>query len=123
MSRDPVDYTDPVYWNGLIKMSLSKFFILRALHERPMHGYQIARAVEATTRGCCSPGEGTIYPVLKDFQAGGYVTSHSQTVNGRERRVYALTARGRAAFKVAVGAWLGIAQSLKESQEILENEA
>jgi PadR family transcriptional regulator, regulatory protein PadR len=26
------------YWNGTIKMSLSKYFILGVLHRRPMHG-------------------------------------------------------------------------------------
>jgi hypothetical protein len=29
--RQMVDYTDRAYWNGLIKMSLSKFFILCVL--------------------------------------------------------------------------------------------
>lgn len=28
VERVPVDYTDRLYWNGIIKMSLSKFFIL-----------------------------------------------------------------------------------------------
>src|SRR3712207_7515880 len=56
-------YASRAYWAGTIKMSLSKFFILRVLHDRPMHGYDIARAVERTTNGCCSPTEGTIYPV------------------------------------------------------------
>ena len=47
-----MDYTDRAYWNGLIKMSLSKFFILCVLQTRPMHGYEITRAVERTTNGC-----------------------------------------------------------------------
>ena len=63
------DFTSRAYWAGTIKMSLSKFFILRVLHDGPMHGYDIARTVERITRGCCSPTEGTIYPVLRDFEA------------------------------------------------------
>ncbi|WP_332119906.1 PadR family transcriptional regulator, partial [Azorhizobium caulinodans] len=59
------DFLSRAYWNGTIKMSLSKFFILCVLHQRAMHGYDIARAVEQTTNGCCSPTEGTIYPVLR----------------------------------------------------------
>lgn len=53
--RPAADLTSRAYWNGTIKMSLSRFFILRVLHQHPMHGYEIARAVAATTRGCCSP--------------------------------------------------------------------
>ena len=36
-----IDYTSQEYWNGIIKMSLSKFFILRVLYTQSMHGYEI----------------------------------------------------------------------------------
>ncbi|NZA26136.1 PadR family transcriptional regulator [Luteimonas sp. SJ-92] len=87
-------------------MSLSKFFVLRVLHQRPMHGYEVVQAVERTTGGCCSPTEGTIYPMLNDFEANGLLTAQLETVQGRERKVYTLTGRGREAFRVAVQAWL-----------------
>ncbi|OYX06395.1 MAG: PadR family transcriptional regulator, partial [Rhizobiales bacterium 32-66-8] len=90
------DFLSRAYWNGTIKMSLSKFFILCVLHQRSMHGYDVARAVEKTTNGCCSPTEGTIYPVLREFEEGGYVVSESEVVSGRERKVYTLTEKGRA---------------------------
>ncbi|MHB1134201.1 MAG: PadR family transcriptional regulator [Chloroflexota bacterium] len=86
-------------------MSLSKFFILRVLYGQPMHGYEIARTVAAVTNGCCTPTEGTIYPVLREFEDGGYVSASTETVSGRERKVYTLTERGRLAFEVAVEAW------------------
>jgi PadR family transcriptional regulator, regulatory protein PadR len=116
--RPAVDYTDRVYWNGIIKMSLSKFFILCVLHQKPMHGYEVARAVERTTNGCCSPTEGTIYPVLREFEEGGYVTSEAETVSGRERKVYTLTSKGRQAFKVAVEAWMEVTRCLIESEKV-----
>ena len=114
--RQVVDYTDRTYWNGLIKMSLSKFFILCVLQTRPMHGYEIARTVERTTNGCCSPAEGTIYPVLREFAQGGYVTARTEVVQGRQRKVYAVTDRGRAAFQVAVDAWMEVTQCLVQHQ-------
>lgn len=114
--KPSVDYTDRTYWNGIIKMSLSKFFILCVLHRRPMHGYEITREVEQSTRGCCAPTEGTIYPVLRDFEAGGYVTAHTETVSGRGRKVYTLTERGRTAFAVAVEAWMEVTACVEESQ-------
>jgi PadR family transcriptional regulator, regulatory protein PadR len=110
-----VDYASREYWAGTIKMGLSKFFILRVLHERPMHGYDIARTVERTTGGCCSPTEGTIYPVLREFEAGGFVTVEEEVVQGRQRRVYALTEAGRAAFRVALEAWMEATAALQDT--------
>jgi DNA-binding PadR family transcriptional regulator len=104
--RQAPDYTDPAYWQGTIKMSLSKFFVLCVLHQKPMHGYEVVQAVERTTKGCCSPTEGTVYPMLNEFEAGGYLSSHVDVVQGRERKVYAITRKGRHAFQTAVAAWL-----------------
>lgn len=104
--RSIPDYSDPAYWRGTIKMSLSKFFVLSVLHQKPMHGYEVVQAVEKTTKGCCSPTEGTVYPMLNEFEAGGFLSSRSETVRGRERKVYALTKKGRDAFQVAVSSWL-----------------
>jgi DNA-binding PadR family transcriptional regulator len=118
VTKSAPDLTSRAYWNGTIKMSLSKFFILSVLHQRPMHGYDIARAVERTTKGCCSPTEGTIYPALREFEEGGYVTSAAEIVSGRERKVYTLTDRGRAAFKVAVEAWMEVTQCLLDSERV-----
>jgi len=106
VERPAVDYTDRAYWSGIIKMSLSKFFVLCVLHEKPMHGYEVVQAVQKTTRGCCSPTEGTVYPMLNEFEAGGYLTSHAEIVQGRERKVYTLSERGREAFRTAVDSWL-----------------
>jgi PadR family transcriptional regulator len=110
--RTEQDYTSRAYWAGTIKMSLSKFFILAVLNDQPMHGYEIARAVERTTRGCCSPTEGTIYPSLREFEEGGYVTSEAEVVQGRKRKIYTLTDKGREAFRVAVAAWSDVTDAL-----------
>ena len=110
-----VDYASRDYWAGTIKMGLSQFFILRVLHDGPMHGYDIARSVERTTGGCCSPTEGTIYPVLREFEAGGFVTVHEEVVQGRQRRVYQLTEAGRAAFRVALDAWMEATAALQDT--------
>jgi PadR family transcriptional regulator PadR len=110
-----VDYASRAYWAGTIKMGLSKFFILRVLHDGPLHGYDIARLVERTTNGCCSPTEGTIYPVLREFEAGGFVTATEEVVSGRQRRIYALTDAGRAAFRVALDAWMEATAALQDT--------
>ena len=119
VAKQAPDYASRAYWNGTIKMSLSKFFILSVLHQQPMHGYDIASAVEKTTKGCCSPTEGTIYPALREFEEGGYLTSESEIVQGRERKVYTLTEHGRDAFKIAVEAWMEVTSCLTDSQGVV----
>jgi len=115
-----MDYTSREYWNGIIKMSLSKFFILRVLYAQSMHGYEIARTVAAVTNGCCAPTEGTIYPALRELEEGGYVTAETAIVSGRERKVYTLTAKGRLAFEVAVGAWKEVTDYVAQAVETPE---
>lgn len=117
---DAIDYTDRTYWQGTIKMSLSKFFVLCVLHRKPMHGYEVVQAVEKTTNGCCSPSEGTVYPVLRDFEAGGYLSSHPDIVNGRRRKVYQLTDKGKQAFLVATDAWLDVTKHILASRDMTE---
>jgi DNA-binding PadR family transcriptional regulator len=120
IARPAPDYASRAYWAGTIKMSLSKFFILRVLHDRPMHGYDIARTVERTTNGCCSPTEGTIYPVLREFEEGGYVISEAEIVSGRQRKTYTLTDKGREAFRVAVEAWMEVTQAVLETERVVQ---
>ena len=118
IARETPDYTSRAYWAGTIKMSLSKFFVLRVLHDGPSHGYEIARSVERATSGCCSPTEGGLYPVLREFEAGGYVTAEIEVVSGRERKTYTLTEKGRGAFRVAVDAWMDVTDALLETKRL-----
>lgn len=118
VARPAPDLTDRGYWVGTIKMSLSKFFVLRVLMDGPSHGYDIARAVERVTAGCCSPTAGGLYPVLKELESGGYVTGEAEVVSGRGRRVYTLTDKGRQAFRTGAAAWADITAALQETGQM-----
>ncbi|SDM28032.1 PadR family transcriptional regulator [Halarsenatibacter silvermanii] len=123
MTADKTDddsYLDTSYWNGMIKMSLSRLFILRCLFEEPMHGYAITKRISELTSGCCAPTEGSLYPALNEFQKKGYVTSESRTVNGRERKTYKLTDRGEEAYRTGLEAWEETAEALLEAKKELE---
>lgn len=100
------------YWQGLIKMGLTKLYMLRALLEEPLHGYDLARRAADLSGGACAPTPGTIYPVLKEWEAQGLVDGAWETVHGRRRRIYRLTERGRDAFDAAYSAWLPAARAV-----------
>ena len=69
--------------------------VLSVLQEKPMHGYEIMKALEERFQGFYKPSAGSIYPALKSLLAKGYVT-----VTGEERRkTYRITPKGRAYLK------------------------
>lgn len=96
---------DPEYWKTLINMGLSRFFILRTLHEKPTHGYALLEDLKVFTEGCCTPAYGTIYPILKELVEGEYAVVRQETEGGRQRKVYELTPRGELAYQQAVKTW------------------
>ena len=99
------DITTRGYWQSVLNQSLCKFFILRALYEEPLHGYGVIKAVEEQTDGFCVPTEGSVYPILREFEQCACAESTEETHNGRRRKVYRLTAKGRWAFERGVAVW------------------
>ena len=69
-----------------------KGLVLHLLQERPMHGYEIIKALEERYHGVYKPSAGAIYPALRSLLIKGYVS-----VSGEERRkTYRITGQGRA---------------------------
>src|SRR5579871_556534 len=69
-----------------------KYALLELVQERPMHGYEMIKALEAKSGGFYSPSPGSIYPTLQMLEEGGYVISNE--VEGK--KVYTITESGRA---------------------------
>jgi len=44
-----------VYWETLINRSVSRFFLLAALHQHAMHGYELAKAISEAAAAAVSP--------------------------------------------------------------------
>ncbi|MBU0714447.1 MAG: PadR family transcriptional regulator [Verrucomicrobia bacterium] len=98
-------YESRDYWRGMLNASVCKLLILRAVCERPGHGYEIIRRVAALTHDACAPTEGTVYPVLREFEVCGCLSVHDDTVRGRTRHVYCATPQGRAALRAGLAVW------------------
>jgi PadR family transcriptional regulator PadR len=114
---EDMKYESDEYWSSLIKMSVSRFFILHVLHTHPLHGYEISKEVAALTKGCCAPTEGSLYPLLREFMEAGLVTEEMQVVSGRKRKVYTLTPVGEQSYRVAAVAWSKVARYILEAVE------
>ena len=69
-----------------------KGLVLHLLEERPMHGYEIIKAIEERYHGFYKPSAGAIYPALRALLRKGYLS-----VIGEERRkTYRITREGKA---------------------------
>lgn len=109
------------YWEMLIRRSLSRFFMLRALYEHPSHGYQLKEAVKKAAQGCCDPTDAMIYPAIKELVEHGYIDITSESQGARERKVCCLTPRGVEAFKAAAVAWAGVLPHIQEAINMAES--
>ncbi len=69
-----------------------KFALLALLQERPMHGYEMIKALEEKSGGFYTPSPGSIYPTLQLLEDRSLVTVNE--VEGK--KVYSITDAGRA---------------------------
>jgi PadR family transcriptional regulator, regulatory protein PadR len=69
--------------------------ILTVLSEGPLHGYAIARRLEALSDNLLSLNEGSLYPTLHSLENDGAVAAAWERESGRPRKCYHITARGR----------------------------
>ncbi len=66
--------------------------LLVVLQEKPMHGYEIMKALEERFHGFYKPSAGAIYPALRALHRRGLVT----VAGGERRKTYRITAQGKA---------------------------
>jgi PadR family transcriptional regulator, regulatory protein PadR len=78
--------------------------ILAVLAGGPLHGYAIIEQLKQRSGGELALPEGTVYPALHRLEAAGYLSS-SWSGEGRKRRVYQLTRRGRRELGVRREEW------------------
>ncbi|HEY8477008.1 MAG TPA: helix-turn-helix transcriptional regulator [Chloroflexota bacterium] len=98
--------------------------VLALLAERPMHGYELARAIQERSAGALALGQGVLYPTLHRLEREGLIVGSWEARRaGPERRVYRITPKGQAvladgraewaAFADVVGRFLGQQQPMQ----------
>ena len=68
-----------------------KFIILDLLKDKPKHGYEIMKDIEARGSGFYAPSPGSIYPTLQMLEDMGYVAPRTED----SKKVYEITDEGR----------------------------
>lgn len=94
----------PLFMSGVPEL-----LILQLLAGREMYGYELARAIEESTRQAISIGEGVLYPVLHSLETRGSLRARRQATAGRTRVYYAVTPKGRKRLEQLTGEWRRVA--------------
>lgn len=102
--------SNPDFLNGVPELLL-----LSLLARRPMYGYELVQAIRRSTQGTLEFGEGCVYPILHRLEAEGLLGSKRETVAGRSRVVYRVTAKGSKHFASTTTAWRQIVSAVERA--------
>lgn len=87
--------------------------VLKLLERRSMYGYELAEALEARTESVLAMGQSTLYPLLYNLEAKGLIEGEWRSgESGRNRKYYALTARGRERLAADEKQWRSLAAAM-----------
>ena len=71
--------------------------VLEILSRGAMYGYELSEALEQRSKNILTLGRGTLYPLLYNLETKGQVKGKWRKMeNGRKRRYYELTGKGKA---------------------------
>ena len=84
--------------NQELYIGLVRLHVLHHAAEGTIFGLGI---IEELSRHGCRLGPGTIYPLLHGMERRGWLQVDVEIVDGRRRKIYAATAEGRRALKLA----------------------
>jgi transcriptional regulator len=95
--------------HGLLDMLVLKTLVLQ-----PLHGYGIAKAINAGSLEKLDIEFGSLYPALKRLDAKGWINSKWETSeHNRRAKYYRLTATGRKQLRQEHSEWLEFASAVK----------
>jgi len=70
-----------------------ELLLLRLLAQNEMYGYELVAKIHSISDGAFRFGEGCIYPILHRLVGDRCLSIRKETVSGRPRRYYRLTAK------------------------------
>jgi DNA-binding PadR family transcriptional regulator len=83
----------------MARTNKSQFALLGMLTLGPMTGYDIKKLFDGSLRNFWAESYGQIYPILRRLVEHGWATQKEERLAGRPtRKVYTITAKGRAAL-------------------------
>ncbi len=87
--------------------------VLQLLVDEEMYGYQLINTLKEKSNGIFHLGQSTLYPMLYNLESKELVSSREKKGdNGRTRRYYRLTAKGKRKLEADRQQWANLVQGL-----------
>ena len=87
--------------------------LLQLLSDNEMYGYEIVESLEVRSEGVFELGQSSLYPMLYNLEAKGLIASRNKEgPNGRKRRYYRLTSKGKKKLAADREQWAAIVKGL-----------
>jgi len=98
---------------GPLPQGTLDLLILKTLAAGARHGYGVARWIEETTGDALSVEEGSLYPALYRMERRGWIDAEwARSDAGKDIKVYALTAKGRAELRRKNAQWASMTSAV-----------
>lgn len=72
--------------------------LLSIISNGKLHGYAVIEQLRVRSGGELDLPTGTVYPALRRLERAGHLKAQWSEVDGRRRRIYELTGKGRSAL-------------------------
>lgn len=103
--------------------------VLKLLNRRDMYGYELVEAISERTEGALSMGQSTLYPMLYNLEAQGFIEGYWQEAAdarptakqaagrdkpaSRDRKYYRLTDKGKKRLADDTKQWEAVIRAMK----------
>jgi PadR family transcriptional regulator PadR len=89
-----------------------ELLLLRLLSRQEMYGYELVRTIRDQSKTSFSFGEGCIYPILHRLVKEDQIHERLETVQGRSRRYYRISPKGRKQLERLQQRWEEVATAV-----------
>jgi len=102
-----------------LKRGTAALAILSVLEQGPLHGYEIGRRIEERTNGALRYTLAALYPLLYRMEHHGWLKAEWETgENGKRRRCYRLTAKGKKMLAPMRAEWADLFRALRQVAKV-----
>lgn len=96
-----------------------RLVLLALIAEKPSHGYELIRAIEAKFGGAYAPSPGAVYPTLTLLEEQDFIRAEA---SGGTKKVYAITPEGQAYLRENEAAVHGVMARMDLSAESMSGQ-
>lgn len=86
--------------------------LLKLLSEKDMYGYEMIEELRKRSQNIFDLKAGTLYPLLHGMEGKGFLSCYEQEAQGKTRKYYSITKRGRRELQERKNSWQEYSQAV-----------